>query len=100
MIMNEIVIETQGPPVFFKEEEKPFKRTYHNCIRCMKPYSLGVPYDLANPPARDLCDDCIIEMDFDEFYAMVPDSKALPNVINLDLDNPGDRLKIIRGKLL
>lgn len=57
--------------VFLKEPEKIFlKKPLHlNCKRCTNPYILHVPYEEANDPARDLCDDCILDLDIDEFLA-------------------------------
>jgi len=46
------------------QEMKP--QIYH-CKRCLRQYKLGIPYDQANSPARDLCDDCIVDLAPDEF---------------------------------
>lgn len=82
------------------DKNTPFIRTHHLCKRCMKGYSLGIPYDLANPPARDLCDDCIINLSHDEFYAEEWNQSERSDIAVLDLDSSKDRLKIIREKLL
>lgn len=41
---------------------KPHRRTFHNCIICNTQYYLDTDYDLCNSPARDLCDECIINI--------------------------------------
>lgn len=79
----------------------PFKPLHMNCKRCLKPYTLNVPMEIANHPASDLCDDCIIGLSPEEFYAeewnQEPEKSDTPV---LDLDSSKDRLKIIREKLL
>jgi hypothetical protein len=82
------------------DPEKPHKRTYHNCKRCNAPYSLGIPYEAANHPARDLCSDCIVDLDPKEFYEEAWNTKPDEMEKPLCLDNPGDIIKIIREKLL
>ena len=50
-------------------EPKEFKGEYRACVRCLKQYKINLPYAECNSPARDLCDDCIISLDPDEFKA-------------------------------
>jgi hypothetical protein len=97
------IITSESPKRILRKNEildEPYKRTYHNCKRCMKPYSLGTPYELCNSPARDLCDDCIIDLDSKDFYDETWNTKPDETEKPLCLDNPGDIIKIIREKLL
>jgi hypothetical protein len=54
-------------PKWSQDKRDPFKPIYLNCKRCMKQYRLDIPYKEANHPARDLCDDCIIDMSPEEY---------------------------------
>lgn len=48
---------------------KEFKGEWRSCKRCLTQYKLGVPYSEANSPARDLCDNCIVDLSQEEFMA-------------------------------
>jgi hypothetical protein len=54
-------------PKWTQDPGAPVKPTYHNCKRCLGQYKLNVPYDEANHPSRDLCDNCIIDMSPEEY---------------------------------
>ena len=54
----------------YSMQELPFKPQIFFCKRCLARYSLGIPYDRANSPARDLCDNCIVDLNIDEFNAL------------------------------
>lgn len=58
--------------IFTKEPDEIFlKKPLHlNCKVCLKPYVLHIPYEKANDPARDLCDDCIQNLSPDEWQFM------------------------------
>lgn len=47
-------------------DPKEFKGEKRLCKRCGNPYKLGIPYSLANSPARDLCDTCIMNLSTEE----------------------------------
>jgi len=97
--MESNIIDFHNKIRFKIDRNLPFKPLYLNCKRCLKPYVLGIPYEFANHPARDLCDDCITDLSIEEFYAEEWNSKKVDTTV-LDLDNSKDRLKIIREKLL
>jgi hypothetical protein len=59
--------------IMFQKEEDTIilvKPLHMNCKICLKPYLLHIPYEEANRPARDLCDDCLINLDKDEFWSL------------------------------
>ena len=74
-------------------EPKEFKGEWRACKRCLTQYKLGVPYEKANRPARDLCDNCIVDLSTDEFNAYTDeDGPALVPAKNTSTGNEGGSL--------
>lgn len=48
---------------------KEFNGEWRACKRCLTQYKLSIPYQKANSPARNLCDNCIVDLSKDEFMA-------------------------------
>lgn len=48
------------------DPDTPPKPTFRNCIRCLRQYKLTVPYDECVPENRDFCDDCLMDLSYEE----------------------------------
>lgn len=73
-----------------RDVPKEFKGEWRSCKRCLTQYKLNVPYSQANSPARDLCDNCIVDLTMDEFKAYAFDEgPALVNAREEPGPGPG-----------
>lgn len=69
-------------------EPKEFKGEWRSCKRCLTQYKLGVPYVNANRPARDLCDNCIVDLSHDEFISYLDEDG--PALVPAKIDSTGN----------
>jgi len=67
MTVNEARLEryieqmTGGRAVLYRCSSSPPVVSTRACVHCAKPYQITTPYELCNPGARDLCDDCLVK---------------------------------------
>jgi hypothetical protein len=60
-VLNDYINVLQPGVLFARPYEKMCPRPETRlCLQCGSPYTLQTPYELCNPVARDLCDDCLL----------------------------------------